>query len=95
MDFTYTIPTFRRKGRWSGGDHPMTLRELKRLVDNASATFSKIEHREWDGHRYGKSQTDMWQEASTIAPPEWQEVVRVLAQGGDYYGIEWPLTLAA
>jgi hypothetical protein len=31
----------------------------------------------------------MWVEASLIGSPEWQEIVRVLAQGGDYYSIQW------
>jgi hypothetical protein len=46
-------------------------------------------HREWNGNRYGKSETEMWVEASLIGSPEWQEIVRVLAQGGDYYSIQW------
>ena len=72
----------------------MTPRQLKALVDQAIANYSAIEHNAWDGRRYCKTQTEMWQEASTVASPEWQEIVRVLAQGGDYYSIEWPLTLA-
>jgi hypothetical protein len=73
----------------------MTIQELKLLVDEAQAAFSRIEHREWDGRRYGMSMTDMWVEASQIAPQEWREVVRVLAQGGEYYGIDWPTMAAA
>jgi len=66
----------------------MTKTELKALVDQATERFMVIQHREWDGHRYGKTMTEMWVEASQGAE-EWAEIVRVLAQGGDYYGIEW------
>jgi len=65
----------------------MTKTELKALVNQAIARFDAIQHREWDGQRYGKSMTEMWKEAA--GEGEWAEIVRVLAQGVDYYGIEW------
>ena len=67
----------------------MDIAELKALVDKARKAYDAVQHREWDGRVFNMSQTAMWAEASKAAPEEWREVVRVLAQGGDYYGIEW------
>ena len=67
----------------------MTKAELKALVDKAMENYMAIQHRQWDGQRYGMTNSEMWREASQAAPEEWQEIVRVLAQGGDYYSIEW------
>jgi hypothetical protein len=66
--------------------------QIKAIVDKTIARYSEIEHREWNGQRYGMTQTEMWQEASECAPYQWREIIRVLAQGGDYYSIEWPTT---
>ena len=67
----------------------MDITTLKALVAQTIEREHQIQKREWDGNRYGKTQTEMWQEASEIVDKEWREAVRVLAQGGDYYGIEW------
>lgn len=68
----------------------MTITELKKLVDVTQAAYGLIQHREWNGHRYGMSETEMWVEASCSAPLPWREIIRVLAQGGEYYGLQWP-----
>jgi hypothetical protein len=72
----------------------MTPTELKDLVDETTAAFNVIQNREFDevSGNYRQSMTAMWVEASQIAPTEWREIVRVLAQGGDYYGITWGAT---
>lgn len=67
----------------------MTPATVKDWVDLVQAEYSTIEHREWNGRTYGKTNTAMWEEATQIAPREWREIIRVLAQGGDYYSIQW------
>jgi len=64
----------------------MTKAELKALVDKARENYMAIQRRQWDGQRYGMIDSEMWREASQIAPEEWREIVRVLAQGGDLRG---------
>jgi hypothetical protein len=69
----------------------MEIAGLKRLVAQAQARFDKIQSREFDATRgqYRKSMTEMWTEASQIGQRDWWEVIRVLGQGGDYYGMAW------
>jgi hypothetical protein len=63
---------------------PVTLREL---IVRTRARFRTIDHADWDGVRYGRSTTEKWEQAAMeIAPHEWWEFVRILAQGWDYYG---------
>ena len=69
----------------------MTPAEIKSAVEQVQAHYSNIEHEAWNPNisLYSKPHMQMWIEASQIMPPEWREIIRVLAQGGDYYGIEW------
>ena len=67
----------------------MTPKVLKGLVETAQRNYSQIEHHEWDGRNYNMLSQDMWREASRIGPSDWWEIIRVLAQGGDYYSIDW------
>jgi hypothetical protein len=70
----------------------MTPTQIKSLVDKTQAIYREIEHKAWDGRRYSMSESEMWKLASECAPYHWREIIRVLAQGGDYYSIEWPRT---
>lgn len=69
----------------------LTPAMIKSRVGEVQVRYQAIEHEAWDGRNYSKSHTQMWIEASQIIEDEWREIVRVLAQGGDYYSIEWPL----
>ena len=63
---------------------PVTLKEM---IVRTRARFREIDHADWDKTRYGRSSTVKWHQAAhEIAPPEWREYVRILAQGWDYYG---------
>lgn len=64
---------------------------IRDWVKRCQLAHSEIEHREWDSQnvRHKMSPSEMWSEATQIVPQEWREIVRVLAQGGDYYFINW------
>jgi hypothetical protein len=63
---------------------PVTLKEM---IVRTRARFREIDHADWDGNFYRTSNTAKWEQAATeIAPHEWREFVRILAQGWDYYG---------
>lgn len=68
----------------------MTPKEIRTAVVRVQTELTRIEHEAWNGRTYTKGHMEMWTEASKIVPPEWQEIIRVLAQGGDYYSIVWP-----
>jgi hypothetical protein len=61
---------------------------LKDLIRRTQERWREIDHADWDGNRYRTpSDTAKWQQAAREnAPPEWREIVRVLAQGESYYG---------
>jgi hypothetical protein len=60
---------------------------LKQLIVRTRARYREIDHADWDGNRYHTGDTAKWEQAAKeIAPHEWREVVRILAQGWDYYG---------
>jgi hypothetical protein len=60
---------------------------LMEMIVRTRARFREIDHADWDGNRYRTSNTAKWEQAAKeIAPPEWREYVRILAQGWDYYG---------
>jgi hypothetical protein len=62
----------------------VTLREM---IVRTRERFREIDHADWDGNRYRTSNTVKWEQAAKeIAPHEWCEFVRILAQGWDYYG---------
>jgi hypothetical protein len=67
---------------------------IKARVEEVQVRYQAIEHEAWDGRNYSKSQSEMWIEASQIIEDDWQEIIRVLAQGRDYYSIEWPRMVA-
>ena len=64
-------------------------------VKEVQVRYQAIEHAAWNGKRYSNSNGDtwsesqMWIEASQIIEDDWREIIRVLAQGGDYYSIQW------
>jgi hypothetical protein len=64
--------------------------QIRSFIRETQARFHEIDHADWDGDRYHRSNTDKWTEASQEAVPEdfaeWREMVRVLAQGESYYG---------
>jgi hypothetical protein len=63
---------------------PHTLRELIVLTRKR---FRNIDRADWDGHRYRTPDQQKWEQAAKeTTPSEWVEIVRVLAQGWDYYG---------
>lgn len=62
---------------------------VKLRVEQVQLAYAEIEHKAWNGKAYTRASTEMWQEACHIVEEEWREIIRVLAQGGDYYGIEW------
>jgi broad specificity phosphatase PhoE len=60
---------------------------LKELIVRTRARFREIDHADWDGRHYRTPDTQKWEQAAReIAPAEWVEPVRILAQGWDYYG---------
>jgi hypothetical protein len=62
----------------------LTLREM---IVRTRKRHAEIDHADWDGNRYRTSDTAKWEQAAKeIAPHEWREFVRILAQGWDYYG---------
>jgi hypothetical protein len=63
---------------------PHTLTEL---IVRTRERYREIDHADWDGNRYWTNDTAKWEQAAKeIAPFEWCEFVRILAQGWDYYG---------
>ncbi len=59
---------------------------VKQLVAQTQERFREIDHEDWDGRQYRTPDTQKWQQAAREnAPPEWAEIVRVLAQGESYY----------
>jgi hypothetical protein len=66
----------------------MSPHTLKELILKTQARYEVIQHENWDAerHRYRTHDTAMWQQAAReVAPREWAEIVRVLAQGESYY----------
>jgi hypothetical protein len=63
----------------------LTLREM---IVRTRKRYTEIDHADWDGNRYRTPNTTAkWEQAAKeIAPHEWCEFVRILAQGWDYYG---------
>jgi hypothetical protein len=67
----------------------LTTQQVKDLIRRTQRCFEVIDHEDWDAARsmYRSSNIDKWQQAaSETAPPEWAEIIRVLAQGESYYG---------
>jgi hypothetical protein len=63
---------------------PHTLREF---IVRTRARFREIDNADWNGLYYRTRPTEKWEQAAReIAPIEWAEYVRILAQGWDYYG---------
>jgi hypothetical protein len=61
----------------------MSPRALKELIIRTGERFREIDSAE----PYSRSYTEKWEQAAReIAPAEWAEYVRILAQGWDYYG---------
>jgi hypothetical protein len=62
---------------------------LKQLMVRTRRRYEEIERADWDtaGKRYRTGETTKWERAAgEVSPPEWAELVRILAQGWDYYG---------
>ena len=62
---------------------------VKDLILRTQRCFDVIDHENWDAEKasYRRTTTEMWAMAAKEAvPPEWREIVRVLAQGETYYG---------
>ena len=68
----------------------LTARQVKDLITKTQDRYMAIQHEQWDAakHRYRKTETAMWEQATQEAVPlaEWREIIRVLAQGWDYFG---------
>jgi hypothetical protein len=65
----------------------MSPHTLKEMIVRTRQRYTEIDHADWDGNRYRTSNTAKWERAAKeIAPHEWCEFVRILAQGWDYYG---------
>jgi hypothetical protein len=69
----------------------LTANQVKDLIRRAQERYRyyQIQHENWDAanRRYRTHDMAMWQQAAKeIAPPEWAEIIRVLAQGESYYG---------
>jgi hypothetical protein len=63
---------------------PQTLKEM---IIRTRQRYAEIDHADWDGNRYRTHDTAKWERAAKeIAPWEWCEFIRILAQGWDYYG---------
>ena len=70
----------------------LTPAMVKARVDEVQTKYRAIEHEAWNERKgmYSKPEMQMWAEASQIIEDEWREIIRVLAQGGEYYSIVWP-----
>jgi hypothetical protein len=66
----------------------LTADQLKEIIVRTRERYRDIDHADWNGHRYRTpNATAKWEQAAkVVAPPDWQELVRILAQGWDYYG---------
>jgi hypothetical protein len=65
----------------------MTAEQVMELVRRTQARFRDIDHADWNGERYRTNESTKWKRAAAeTAPAEWHEIVRVLAQGWEYYG---------
>jgi hypothetical protein len=73
----------------------LTAAQLKELIVLTRARFHVINNADWDVNRrrYRTSDTAKWEQAAIdvlrtapgVHPAEWDEIVRILAQGWDYY----------
>ena len=65
----------------------MSAHTLREIIVRTRKRYRDIDHADWNGKRYSRSDTDKWEQAAReTAPAEWREYVRILAQGWDYYG---------
>jgi hypothetical protein len=69
----------------------LTTEQVKDLIVRTRKRYAEIDHADWDGNRYQTSNTAKWEQAAKeVAPREWCEFVRILAQGWDYVGSDLP-----
>jgi hypothetical protein len=68
----------------------MSAAQLRLLIVRTRARYREIDHADWDAKnsRYRTpSDTAKWEQAARkTVPADWVEIVRILAQGWDYYG---------
>jgi hypothetical protein len=67
----------------------LTSIALKQLMVRTRKRYAEIETADWDtaSKRYRTGETAKWERAAQeVSPPDWCELVRILAQGWDYYG---------
>ena len=65
----------------------MSPHTLKELIVRTRKRYAEIDHADWNGFYYRTSPTEKWEQAAReIAPAEWVEIVRILAQLWDYAG---------
>ncbi len=66
---------------------PLSADRVKDLIRRTQARYQEIDHADWDGNRYRTPDIAKWEQAAReTAPAEWQELIRILAQGWHYYG---------
>jgi hypothetical protein len=70
----------------------LSAKQVKHLIRQTQEDFGQISHENWDAanSRDRRTRTEMWTLAADEAVPaelkEWREIIRILAQGWDYYG---------
>lgn len=64
----------------------MDATEFRRLMQAVQERAGKLQDASFDGKVYKRFETDCFkQAASELVPTEWQAIVRVAAQGWEYY----------
>ncbi len=65
----------------------MSPQSLREIIVKTRTRYREIDHEDWDGNRYRRANQGKWEQAAReMAPAEWVEPIRILAQGWDYYG---------
>jgi hypothetical protein len=68
----------------------LSATQVRDLIVRTRARYRDIDHADWDAERSRyrtPSDTQKWEQAAAdVAPAEWREFIRILAQGWDYYG---------
>jgi hypothetical protein len=76
-------------GRGGADMAALSADQMKLLIVETRQRFVELDHEDWNEKtgRYGHTTLEKWAQAARLtAPVEWWEIVRILAQGWDYYG---------
>lgn len=72
----------------------MQIYDLIQLVRAVQRRANALDEEQFDRVKMKDTRTEqsMYEQAclELVAEKEWREIIRVLAQGGEYYSVKWP-----